>query len=55
MWVRCVAGTDEVRLAHRPATVVTHRLEGDFPGGVVVLDCRFTLADEVMVSLVIAP
>lgn len=35
--------------------VVTHRLVGDFPGGVVDLDYRFTLADDLIVSLVIAP
>ena len=34
---------------------VTHHLEGDFPGGVVDLDYRFTLADDLIAELVIAP
>jgi len=35
--------------------VVTHHLEGDFPGGVVDLDYRFTLDGELVAELVIAP
>jgi hypothetical protein len=35
--------------------VATNRLEGDFPGGVVELDFRFTLADNLIAELVIAP
>jgi hypothetical protein len=33
--------------------VVTVHLEGDFPGGVVDLDQRFTVADDLVTSLVI--
>ena len=35
--------------------VATNRLEGDFPGGVAELDYRFTLADDLIAELVIAP
>lgn len=35
--------------------VATHRLEGDFPGGVVELAYRFTLAGGLIAELVIAP
>ena len=35
--------------------VATNRLEGDFPGGVADLDYRFTLADDLVTELVIAP
>jgi len=35
--------------------VATRRLEGDFPGGVVELDHRFDLADDLITELVIAP
>lgn len=40
--------TDEVTAAARDGEVwvVGHHLEGDFPGGVVDLDYRFTLASE---------
>jgi len=35
--------------------VATNRLEGDFPGGVVELDFRFTLDGPLVAELVIAP
>lgn len=35
--------------------VAVHHLEGDFPGGVVDLSYRFTMADDLVVSLTIAP
>lgn len=35
--------------------VVTQRLEGDFPGGVVELDHRFTLAGGLVAELVVVP
>ena len=35
--------------------LVTNRLEGDFPGGVVDLDYRFRLAGDAIVELLIAP
>jgi ketosteroid isomerase-like protein len=35
--------------------VATHRLEGDFPGGVVDLAYRFTMAGDRIAELVIAP
>lgn len=35
--------------------VVVNRLEGNFPGGVVVLHYRFLLADDLIAELVIAP
>ena len=35
--------------------VATHRLEGDFPGGVDELDHRFTMDGERIAELVIAP
>ena len=35
--------------------VATHRLEGDFPGGVAELDYRFTMDEEHIAELVIAP
>jgi ketosteroid isomerase-like protein len=35
--------------------IVTHRIEGDFPGGVVDLRYRFTLAGDRIAELVIAP
>ncbi len=35
--------------------VVTHRLEGDFPGGVVELGYRFAMDGERVAELVIAP
>jgi hypothetical protein len=35
--------------------VVTNRLEGDFPGGVVDIIYRFTLADGLITKLEIAP
>lgn len=35
--------------------VVTHHLEGDFPGGVVDLRYRFALEDGLVAELVIAP
>ena len=35
--------------------VATNRLEGDFPGGVVELDYRFTLIDDLITELAIAP
>lgn len=35
--------------------VATHRLEGDFPGGVVELGYRFALEGDLVAELVIAP
>jgi hypothetical protein len=35
--------------------VVTNRLTGDFPGGVVDLDYRFTMTGDLIAELVIAP
>ncbi len=35
--------------------VATHRLEGDFPGGVAELDYRFTMDGDLIAELVIAP
>jgi hypothetical protein len=35
--------------------VAINRLEGDFPGGVAELGYRFTLADDLIAELVIAP
>jgi ketosteroid isomerase-like protein len=35
--------------------VATHRLEGDFPGGVAVLRYRFAMDDDLVTELVIAP
>ena len=35
--------------------VTTHRLEGDFPGGVAELDFRFTTDGDRIAELVIAP
>jgi ketosteroid isomerase-like protein len=35
--------------------VAVNRLEGDFPGGVVQLRYRFTLVDDLITELVIAP
>jgi ketosteroid isomerase-like protein len=35
--------------------VARNRLEGDFPGGVAELDYRFTLVDDLITELVIAP
>lgn len=35
--------------------VAVNRLEGDFPGGVAELRYRFTLADDVITHLTIAP
>jgi limonene-1,2-epoxide hydrolase len=35
--------------------VVTNRLQGDFPGGVVDLRYRFAMAGELVAELVIAP
>ena len=35
--------------------VAVNHLEGDFPGGVVDLAYRFTLADDLVAELVIAP
>ncbi len=35
--------------------VAVNRLEGDFPGGVVDLRYRFTLSDDLITELVIAP
>jgi hypothetical protein len=35
--------------------VAVNRIEGDFPGGVADLSYRFTLADDLIVELVIAP
>ena len=50
--------TDELVGAERTDDahwVTTHRLEGDFPGGVVELRYSFTLADGLIAALVIAP
>ena len=35
--------------------VALNRLEGDFPGGVVELRYRFTLVDDLITELVVAP
>ena len=35
--------------------VATNRLTGDFPGGVADLDYRFTMNDDLIAELVIAP
>jgi hypothetical protein len=35
--------------------VVSNRIEGDFPGGVVDVIYRFTLADDLITRLEIAP
>jgi hypothetical protein len=35
--------------------IATHRLEGDFPGGVVELAYRFAMAGDLIAELVIAP
>jgi len=35
--------------------VASHRLEGDFPGGVVDLEYRFTMAGDLVAGLVVAP
>jgi hypothetical protein len=45
-------GAQRVDEAH---WVATHRLEGDFPGGVAELDHRFTMEGERIAELVIAP
>lgn len=47
-----LVGAERVDDAH---WVATHHLEGDFPGGVVDLHYRFTLADDLIAELVIAP
>lgn len=47
-----LTGAQRVDAAH---WVATHRLEGDFPGGVVELAYRFTLAGDLIAELVIAP
>ena len=35
--------------------IATHRLEGDFPGGVAELDYRFAVEGDLITELVIAP
>ena len=40
---------------HDERWVAVNRLEGDFPGGVAELRYRFTLADDLITELVIAP
>jgi ketosteroid isomerase-like protein len=47
-----LVGAQRVDDAH---WVATHRLEGDVPGGVVVLAYRFTMAGDRIAELVIAP
>jgi ketosteroid isomerase-like protein len=45
-------GAERVDDAH---WVATHRLEGDFPGGVVELGYRFAMDGDLIAELVIAP
>ena len=45
-------GTERTDDAHRSAT---HRLEGDFPRGVVDLRYRFAMDGDLIAELVIAP
>ena len=45
-------GAERVDATH---WVAVNRLEGDFPGGVAELRYRFTLADDLVTELVIAP
>ena len=47
-----LVGAERVDDAH---WVAVNRLEGDFPGGVAELRYRFTLADDLITELVIAP
>ena len=47
-----LVGAQRVDDAH---WVAVNRLEGDFPGGVAELGYRFTLADDLITELVIAP
>jgi hypothetical protein len=47
-----LVGAQRVDDAH---WVATHRLEGDFPGGVVELGYRFAMDGELIAELVIAP
>lgn len=47
-----LVGAERVDDAH---WVAVHRLEGDFPGGVAELRYRFTLVDDLVDELVIAP
>ncbi|SEO30384.1 nuclear transport factor 2-like protein [Actinacidiphila rubida] len=47
-----LTGAERVDAAHWTAT---NRLEGDFPGGVVDLNYRFTLRDGLIERLVIEP
>ncbi|GAB3197664.1 hypothetical protein GCM10027261_23450 [Geodermatophilus arenarius] len=47
-----LVGAERVDDAH---WVATHRLEGDFPGGVVDLRYRFTMDGDLVAGLVIAP
>ena len=50
--------TTELIGAHRTQDgrwVAVHRLEGDFPGGVVDLGYRFTMDGDLITELVIAP
>ena len=45
-------GAERIDEAH---WVAVNRLEGDFPGGVADLSYRFTLADDLIAELLIAP
>jgi hypothetical protein len=45
-------GAQRVDEAH---WIATHRLEGDFPGGVVELGYRFGMEGDLIATLVIAP
>lgn len=45
-------GAERIDDAH---WVATNRLEGDFPGGVAELRYRFTVVDDLVTELVIAP
>lgn len=52
------ASTTELIGAHRVDDehwVAVNRIEGDFPGGVAELNYRFTLVDDLIADLVIAP
>ena len=51
-WSSTLTGTERVDEAH---WVTTHRLVGDFPGGVVDLAYRFTLRGGLVCALTIEP
>lgn len=51
-WTSRLVGAERVDETH---WVAVNRVEGDFPGGVVELRYRFTLVDDLVAELVIAP